>query len=57
MNRVGRLYKLKNGYGVSKCECYDGYNMQYFWAIFTPSGEHYKNCKSYEEAYLLASKL
>lgn len=57
MNRISKLYTLKNGYSIAKCECYDGYNMQYFWVIWTPSGKHYMNCGSYEEAHELASNL
>ena len=57
MNRVGKTYVLKNGYSICKCECYDGYNMQYFWTIWRPDSSHYMNCGSYDEAYELASHL
>ena len=57
MNRISKMYRLKNGYGIVKCECYDGYNMQYFWTIWNPEGRHYMNCGSYEEAYEIAKNL
>ena len=55
--RVGKLYRLKNGYSISKGECYDGYNMQYFWCVWKPDGNLYLSCGSYDEAYELASHL
>lgn len=57
MNRVGKSYRLRNGYEISKCECYNGYQNTYFWCVFAPNGDFYKNCGSYEEAYKCASSL
>lgn len=57
MNRVGKMYRLANGYGVCKCECYNGYQMQYYWTIWKPNGEHYMTCGSRDEAFEIASHL
>ncbi len=57
VEREGKLYTLKNGYSISKAKCYDGYNIQRFWSIWSPDGSLYRSCVSYEEAYELASNL
>ena len=57
MNAVGKAYRLKSGYSIRKMSCYDGYDIRYFWTIWSPEGNHYINCGSYEEAYELASNL
>lgn len=56
MNCIGKRYVLKNGYSIRKAECYDGYQMRYFWTVWTPDGNHYMNCGSYNEAYELAKR-
>ena len=55
--RAGKNYRLKNGYSICKTQFYDCYNVQYRWAIWTPKGELYMSCGSYNEAYELASSL
>jgi hypothetical protein len=52
-----KVYRLKNGFSISKGECYDGYNMQTYWGIYEPNGTLYRSCHSYNEAYELASHL
>ena len=52
-----KVYRLRNGYSISKGEFYDGYNMNTRWCIYSPSGNLYMSCGSYKEAYSLASKL
>ena len=56
MERVGKTYTLKNGYKIAKCRCYDGFEMQYFFTVFTPDESDYRgNIGSWERAYELAS--
>lgn len=57
VERVGKLYQLRNGYKISKTKCYDGYNMRYLWSIWSPDGSLYMSCVSYDEAYEIASHL
>ncbi len=57
LNRIGKLYTLKNDYKIAKCECYNGFEMQYSFTIFNPNGTVYMSCKSWNEAYELASHL
>lgn len=58
MEKVGKTYRLKNGYGIAKCRLYDGYTMQYFWGIFKPDNTiHSGNYQSYEKAYEVAKDL
>lgn len=57
LNRIGKLYRLSNGYSISKTECYDGYQMQYRWTIWGKDGRPYMHCGSYEEAYEIARHL
>ena len=52
-----KVYRLKNGYTISKDEVYDGYNMRSFWRIYKPDGNFYMSCGSYKEAYEIASNL
>lgn len=52
-----KVYRLKNGYSISKGEIYDGYRMNIRWWIYKPNGEIYMSCGSYKEAYELASNL
>lgn len=54
---MNKLYRLKNGYSIRKCEYYNGYDMRYLWSIFEPGGKLYMSCVSYKEAYELASHL
>jgi len=54
---VNKVYRLKNGYSISKSEFYDGYNMNTRWCIYEPSGNLYLRCGSYKEAYELTSNL
>jgi hypothetical protein len=54
---MNKVYRLKNGYSISKNEFYDGYNMNVRWCIWSPNGKLYMSCGSYSEAYELASHL
>lgn len=54
---MNKVYRLKNGYSISKGQFYDGYNMNTRWCIYKPNGELYLSCGSYKEAYELASHL
>lgn len=57
MERAGKTYRFRNGYSICKCKLYNGYEMDYFWVIWMPTGEHYMTCHSYEEAKELATNL
>ena len=50
MEYRSKTYRFGNGYSTAKVGFYDGYNMNYYWAIFSPNGEVYMKCGSYEEA-------
>ena len=52
-----KVYRLRNGYSISKGEFYDGYNTNTRWCIYYPNGNFYMSCVSYKEAYELASNL
>jgi hypothetical protein len=54
---MNKVYKLKNGYSLSKGTFYDGYKSNTRWCIYSPNGELYMSCVSYKEAYELASHL
>ena len=54
---MNKAYELNNGYSVSKCDFYDGYNMNVRWCIYSPDGTLYMSCASYKEAYETASNL
>lgn len=45
----------KTGCTIKRMECYDGYNMQYYYIIFAPTGEEYMRCGSYKEALEMAT--
>lgn len=57
MFAASKMYRLKNGYGIQKRECYDGFQTRYRWTIWSPNGSVYMNCGSYDEAYEIASHL
>lgn len=52
-----RVYRLKNGYSITKEEMYNGYDMRTYWCIWQPNGQLYMSCVSYKEAHGLASHL
>ena len=52
-----KVYRLKNGYSITKEEIYDGYQTRSYWRIYKPDGNPYLGCGSYQEAYELASHL
>lgn len=54
---MNKVYRLKNGYSISKGEFYDGYKTNIRWCIYSPNGDFYMSCVSYSEAYELASHL
>ena len=54
---MNKVYRLKNGYSISKGDFYDGNNMNVRWCIYKPNGELYLSCGSYKEAYEIASHL
>lgn len=56
MNTVGKIYRFKNGRSVAKCECYDGYTMQYFWMVFNCDGSPMKKAKSFTDAAEIARR-
>ena len=58
MNRIGKTYTLKNGYGVCKASLYDGIETQYFWVVIAPDNTiKCGNIGSYEKAYTIAKSL
>lgn len=57
MAGFNKVYRLRNGYSLSKGECYDGYKTVTHWCIYSPDGNLYMSCGSYKEAYELASHL
>lgn len=57
MAGFNKVYRLRNGYSLSKSECYDGYKMVSYWCIYKPDGNLYMSCGSYKEAYEIASHL
>lgn len=58
MNLIGKTYTLRNGNKISKAECYDGYDMRYFWVVMNKGGKVVaSNLGSYEKAYKIASDL
>ena len=57
MAGFNKVYRLRNGYSISKGEFYDGYKMNIRWCIYKPDGNLYMSCVSYKEAYELASHL
>lgn len=52
-----KVYRLKNGYSISKRDFYDGFNNNIRWCVFKPNGEFYLSFISYKEAYEVASHL
>lgn len=54
---MNKVYRLKNGYSISKYEVYDGNNMNIRWCIYEPNGMIYLSCVNYKEAYEIASSL
>ena len=58
METIGKMYRLKNGYSISKARLYNGFEMQYFWTVWNSKGELYSgNFQSYEKAYAFAKSL
>ena len=57
MERVSKIYTLKNGYRIYKMSYYTGVETVYYWVVDDSNGARYKNCGSYDEAYEIASHL
>lgn len=53
MEDVIRTYRFKNGCIVKHCRCYDGYQYQYYWKLWTKDGKM-RHVKNYEEAVKIA---